>query len=1416
MKCYILLLCCKKKMTIKLGRPVADQFFFGREEESGYLTKLFAGFEGSDTSFVLVEGPPGIGKTSLVRHVLQHHNGKKTFLLYGKCSDQPGQVPYQAWKEAIGDWISQILVLSEDELNRLRENAVAALQHNMSAVTVVFEELEQFFGKRFKAAPVTTESHQIKSKFYYFFSKFLKSVSHSGYRIILFMDDLQWADPASRALTEELVLRNAVPGLIIIGAQRPHEEGKEETGKVQADNEYLRRVVRYQLKPLDSAHFSCFIPAHWGFTPDETAALGQYLWSGSGGNPLKAKEIIKSIGKNHPPTGRLVQNAIREDLTAAIRSGSPEHLVLNQLIALSPQQKKLLSAASCIGYHFNVPLLSQVTDLSPEETDRTLSVLVQDELLVRKGATWVFTHDVVFSAAISLTTGDEKSAFHRKIGRMMLDELPAYDQDGLFKAVSHLNAGQASTEGTAYFDELILLNIYAAWCAIKKSAFERAWQYFSCAEGFLKHFQRGQVLLRDPKLAAVWGNHDTAKDNLQYLTLFGFAETSFLMQQFDQALFYAGQILKPGISRHQKILATLIKVRVCSALIYKSNVRELLQDGMKSLESVLNDFGIFFPADPDELMRQADASSREISHLAAEMSEKTDFSEKINPDREYQNLMKLVMNAMTFVYYMDIGKNLYMGIRFLLLNFTKGFTPMTPVLFAVSFISASVSPAYRHMAFLLGKTSLRMIESLSFRPNSYIVYYIGTLNFFAWEHHYKSCVAKLKKSVLQAKEAGDHHYASFCATNVLLLNTYRGQNLEKHLRYAAKLARQNQHIFFISAADTELSAHLKGNKAGFMESCFIFPEELVREAEKNLSARFHLNLARQKLYYLSGDIEKALEAGRACERLENVYRGFQIKLEHYFFYSLILLQRVGQNPLLLSQALEEIGPKLEELRRLQSYGSGNYRHKVLLLEAEIARCQGEFETAAYLYDQAIRDAKEEKFTHHAAIASELAGNCYFGKNIRRAGRAYLKDAFRLYKKWGAGAKLEWLEQKYPFLRKAVRPDGLPVASLSHSVRDMIRQAVVLREAGLAQTASILLKQLSDLSRARGGAILIEQAGQWKVLNAAGLGIDDDWENKPLASLEDRLPLKAINYAINKGEKLLVPDVTGMSFFGEISGPDWADILSVLCYPVAYGLKTESLIYLENIAPNLDQDEWFWLMAEHVAMVLANALHDEKLRRLNRELQVQEQKKIEAVIASQETERKRIAEELHDSVGQMLSLVKLNLSRMEAVGGHNESVGRMLIPQISRQLDESIGELRTISHNLMSPDLHTGQMAEIVENLLVKSRNMNGPEYELHAFGVPDDLPAAVKFTLYRVFQEILQNIVKHASSETITVGLTGTDEGINLMVEDDGIGFDTSQAGEGLGLKNIRSRVKLLNGYFDVDSAPGRGTIYNITIPLNQ
>lgn len=1392
-----------------------DNYFIGREKETEFLLKSMADFKSSDTSLLLVEGSAGIGKTTLIQQVLLKYRKEKCFKLYGKYSNQPGQVPYEAMKEAMKTWMNQILVLSEEELNKLKGNAVSALQNNIGTITSVFEELQPFFGRnRFNIVPTDkTETHQIKSKFYYFFNKFLKSITRTGYQIILFLDDLQWADHASWTLMEELITRNAVPDLIIIVAYRPFEGNPDLQLKI-GNLKKLKpdKTLTYAVNPLEPHYFKLLIPAQWQFTQQEAEAFNTYLEYESDGNPFKVKEILKAIESEQLILKKTNHDSFFwEHLPRFDRAKSSVNFVLQQLKLLPPHQMHLISAASCIGFYFEADLLKQIVNLPSEEIDLILLKLTNEDLLIKMDTTYIFVHDNVFSAAHELLTDSQRFALHQKIGRIMVSGLENYHQNDLFLAINHLNTGWETEKAKYEFSpEHILLNIQAARLAIKKSAFERAWKYFSFADQLLKYYQPVEIVVNDPKLMDLFENREISSDNLEYFIQFGYAETMFLMQKFDQALFYSNQVLKLKINRHQKILATLIKIRICSALIYKKDVQAILADGLQSLESVLNDFGIAFPDRPDELLRQAATDSFEINRFASEISEDTNFEALINPNLEYQDLMKLVMNSMTFVYYMDVRKNLYLGIKFLLMSFTNGLTPMTPVLFSVSFLSASIDKSYVSMAFILGKISLRMIGQPIFNSYAHIVYYIATLNFFAWENHYKICVKKLKESIQLAREAGDHHYASFCSTNVRLLNTYRGKNLKRHILYYQKLESQNQHVFFISSSDSDLSAYLVGIKPGFREGKFDFSEDLIKEAEYNLSGRYHLNLALQKLYYLSGNFSKALEAGNACENLEDIYRGFQIKLEHYLFFCLSLLQSAYKNPLLLKEALEKVTPKLEEFRRLSAFGSGNYLHKALLIEAEIAKCNGEFEIATLLYDQAIQEAKAQNFIHHAAIAAELAGEYYLDKSRHRLAAIYLKDALKSYAKWGADAKVEWMKQKYPFISKdkvSTKPISLPDYQ---RIRNIINKTALSQDMNLSELGELLLTNLVEQSKARFGVILIQQNNIWRVL----LTNKPEWsgmENKPLSEIDTQLPCKVLNFAINKAEKVVLDEFKKIAHFADDPYFIQTSPANIFCYPILSGLGTEGLIYLEDIySENTENDDLFSVLIEYASIALANAIYNENLFRLNQELQVQEQKKIEAVIESQEKERKRIAEELHDSVGQMLALIKLNLSGMESSEELPNPEINQLIIKTSQLLDESIDEVRTISHSLMPPDLKNKSLTEISENLLKR----NGLEYQFQTYGLTDNLSEAIKFTLYRIIQEIMHNIIKHASAKHIDMSITRTDDGINLMVEDDGIGFNTSLVNSGLGLKNIHSRVKLLNGYFDVDSSLNRGTIYNVTIPL--
>lgn len=222
----------------------------------------------------------------------------------------------------------------------------------------------------------------------------------------------------------------------------------------------------------------------------------------------------------------------------------------------------------------------------------------------------------------------------------------------------------------------------------------------------------------------------------------------------------------------------------------------------------------------------------------------------------------------------------------------------------------------------------------------------------------------------------------------------------------------------------------------------------------------------------------------------------------------------------------------------------------------------------------------------------------------------------------------------------------------------------------------------------------------------------------------------------------------------------------------------------------------------------NVLQTERMRQ--KELQSK------AILEAEENERKRIAAELHDGVGQILSAAKLNLSTL---GSHiNNSSPQASLPYTTsiELVDDAVKEIRAISHNLMPNALVKSGFVAAVKEFVSKLNNSEKLKINLEITGLQQRLEQTTETILFRVLQELVSNIVKHANANQISIQLVQHENEITLMVEDNGIGFDTSSKDEmnGLGLKNIQSRIAFLNGHFNIDSAPGKGTTVVIEIPF--
>lgn len=201
----------------------------------------------------------------------------------------------------------------------------------------------------------------------------------------------------------------------------------------------------------------------------------------------------------------------------------------------------------------------------------------------------------------------------------------------------------------------------------------------------------------------------------------------------------------------------------------------------------------------------------------------------------------------------------------------------------------------------------------------------------------------------------------------------------------------------------------------------------------------------------------------------------------------------------------------------------------------------------------------------------------------------------------------------------------------------------------------------------------------------------------------------------------------------------------------------------------------------------------------------------AVIEAEEAERQRIAKDLHDGVGQLMSAAKMNLVAFGKAHGIGDELDW---DNIISLVDDSCREVRAVSHNMMPNALLKGSLAAALREFLTKVDG-RALRVNLYTEGLDVRLDATTEIVLYRVIQECVNNVIKHAGASTLDVSVVCDEAGFSVTIEDDGGGFSPAAPdyADGLGLKNIRTRVEYLKGTVEVDSAVGRGTVVMIFVP---
>lgn len=223
------------------------------------------------------------------------------------------------------------------------------------------------------------------------------------------------------------------------------------------------------------------------------------------------------------------------------------------------------------------------------------------------------------------------------------------------------------------------------------------------------------------------------------------------------------------------------------------------------------------------------------------------------------------------------------------------------------------------------------------------------------------------------------------------------------------------------------------------------------------------------------------------------------------------------------------------------------------------------------------------------------------------------------------------------------------------------------------------------------------------------------------------------------------------------------------------------------------------------------LQKEKIHNLQQEQQIGE---LKAMISGEEKERSRIARELHDGIGGLLSAVKMNSVVLKKE--YDFLAGNDTYQNMIRMLEDMGTEIRKTSHNLMPDVLLRHSLPEAIRHFCDSLQKAGTLRIDIQSYGNFDRLGYNFRLSVYRMVQELMQNIVKHAEAENVIVQLIHYDHTLGITVEDDGNGFDVDQPTEGIGLRNLRDRVRSLNGQINVDTRPGEGTTVYIELEIKN
>ncbi len=1056
----------------------------------------------SRSEMMLVAGFSGIGKTVVVNEVHKPIVRQRGYFIKGKYDQFQRNIPFSAFVQAFRDLMGQLLSESDAQLQTWKAKILEVVGDNGQVLIDVIPELERIIGTQPPATELSGSAAQ--NRFNLLMQKFVQIFTSVEHPLVMFLDDLQWADSASLKLLQLLMAETG--HLLILGAYRDNEVSPAHPFMLTVDEIMKTGAVvnTITLQPLSLVDLNQLVADTLNCQLLLAQPLTELVSQKTKGNPFFATQFLKALHDDEQITfdseTRYWQCDIGQVKALALTDDVVEFMAV-QLQKLPTQTQDVLKLAACIGAQFDLQTLAIVSEQSPEDAATALWKGLQEGLMIPNteiykfftqsdtitvtnaiwslsevevhtstslsdqnypnhlnnrdkfvsqvlaNPTYRFLHDRVQQAAYSLIPDDQKQTTHLKIGQLIQQKCSEIEQEEkLFDILGHLNLGKSLIDRQQEWESLAKLNLKAGRKARNSTAYVAATIYI----------QTGLKLLADNS----WKNQYELTLDLYVAA----TETAYLNADLARMEQMAQFVLQNAQTILDKVKIYEIQIKSLTAQCHMLEAIAVGRDVLKQL-------GIELPTEPDEAFIGKGLQALAKQLQGRQIEELADLP--VMSDRQTQAAMQLLPILFSPIIAGMPGLLPILGFTMVSLSLQFGNAPASTIGYVTHGMVMCAFLRETKQGYNFGKLAINLLDRSNIPEVKSQV--IGMFGAFI-QHHQEllsATVATLKAGYVAGIETGDFLSAGYSSSSYIYATFFCGQELSsvesEMINFSVVLGQINQ---YSAQGYVDITRQMLQNLMETMSQ----PDALIGVAydEIVMVPKHHQNkdlfplaivyIYKMLLAYVFGNYPAALDHMiQSKEYLISLSGTVIFPIFHFYAALAQLAIFLTESETKQAEILLVVETHQTTLHQWAKNAPMNYLHKWHLIEAEKCRVLGKKAEAIENYDRTIQLAKQNEYIQEEALANELAAKFYLDWGKEKVAQSYMIDAYYAYSRWGAKAKVQDLETRYGQLLTPILQKPVALLTASESISSSLKTLVSVHHTVSTSSSTSTISQMLDMA-----------------------------------------------------------------------------------------------------------------------------------------------------------------------------------------------------------------------------------------------------------------------------------------------------------------------------------------------------------------